>query len=92
MPEEVLELRVVKLENSYNNLVEISKDLKKEQAGLSDLTHNLNTNIALLTQSLQSLNERETSRKATGERVAMFVIGGFIAAAVSWVVKGGLGL
>lgn len=92
MPENVLELKVVKLENSYNNLVEISKDLKREQSELFDLTHNLNTNIALLTQSLEALNEREATRKATGERVVMFVVGGFIAAAVSWVVRGGLGL
>lgn len=92
MTERGLEVRVVKLENSYGNLVEISKDLKREQAELYDLAHQLKTQLALLTQTIEQLNKREASRKSVGERVTMFVVGGFIAAAVSWVVRGGLGL
>ena len=92
MTERGLEVKVVKLENSYTNLVEISKDLKKEQADLYDLAHQLKTQLALLTQSIEQLNKREASRRSVGERVTMFVVGGFIAAAVSWIVRGGLGL
>lgn len=91
MPEQGLELKVVKLENSHVNLVEITKDLKREQADLYDLTHELNTNIALITQSLRELTQREDSRKAIGERVTLFIVGGFITAAVSWIIRGGLG-
>ena len=92
MTERGLEVKVVKLENSYTNLVEISKDLKKEQADLYDLAHQLKTQLALLTQTIEQLNKREASRRSVGERVTMFVVGGFIAAAVSWIVRGGLGL
>jgi len=92
MTERALEVRVVKLENSYINLVEISRDLKKDQAELYDISHQLKTQLALLTQTIEQLNKREASRRSVGERVTMFVVGGFIAAAVSWVVRGGLGL
>lgn len=92
MPEQGLELKVVKLENSYVNLMEITKELKREQADLYNLTHELNTNIALISQSLKDLNQREGSRKAIGERVTLFIVGGFITAAVSWVIRGGLGV
>lgn len=92
MSDHGLEYRVVKLENVYENLVELQRELKKEQAELYDLSHKLNTNIALLSQSLSELLVRTEARKQVGERVLMFVVGGFIAAAVSWVVRGGLGL
>lgn len=92
MTERALEVRVVKLENSYINLVELSRDLKKDQAELYDISHQLKTQLALLTQTIEQLNKREASRRSVGERVTMFVVGGFIAAAVSWVVRGGLGL
>jgi len=92
MNERDLEVKVVKLENSYTNLVEISKDLKKEQAELYELSHQLKTQLALLTQTIEELNKREASRRSVGERVTMFIVGGFIAAVVSWVVRGGLEL
>lgn len=72
--------------------MELSRDLKKDQAELYDISHQLKTQLALLTQTIEQLNKREASRRSVGERVTMFVVGGFIAAAVSWVVRGGLGL
>jgi len=92
MTERALEVRVVKLENSYINLVELSRDLKKDQAELYDISHQLKTQLALLTQTIEQLNKREASRRSVGERVTMFIVGGFIAAVVSWVVRGGLEL
>jgi hypothetical protein len=92
MTEHDLEVKVVKLENSYINLMEISKDMKTEQSELYDISHQLRTQLAVLTQSIEQLNTREASRRSIGERVTMFVVGGFIAAAVSWIVRGGLGL
>jgi len=92
MTENILEFKVVKLENSYENLVELQRELKREQAEMYDLTQKLNTNIALLEQSLRELASQTQARKQITERLAMFAVGGLIAAAVSWVVRGGLGL
>jgi hypothetical protein len=91
MSESALEFKVVKLENSYNNLVELQKDLKKEQSEMYELTQRLNTNLALLEQSLRELSIQIQARKQIGERLSMFAIGGLIAAVVSWIVRGGLG-
>ena len=91
MSEKILELKVVKLENSYENLVESQKELKKEHGEMYELTQRLSTSIALLEQALRELTIQTVARKQVGEKLAMFAVGGLIAAAVSWVVRGGLG-
>lgn len=69
--------RVDKLEEAYN---ELEKNISE-----------LNTTIALLNQSLDSLIKKEEKRQQMVDRSLLFVIGGFVSAAVAWVVRGGLG-
>lgn len=69
--------RVDKLEEAYN---ELEKNISE-----------LNTTIALLNQSLDNLIKREEKRQQMVDRSLLFVIGGFVSAAVAWVVRGGLG-
>lgn len=69
--------RVDKLEEAYN---ELEKNISE-----------LNTTIALLNQSLDNLIKKEEKRQQMVDRSLLFVIGGFVSAAVAWVVRGGLG-
>jgi len=69
--------RVDRLEEAYE---ELDKNIA-----------DLNTNIALLNQSLDALIKKEEKRQQMVDRSILFVIGGFISAAVAWVIRGGLG-
>lgn len=75
-PEE-LERRLVKLEESHEDL--------------NDSVVKLNTTIALLNQTIEMMAKNEEKRQQLLDRSVLFVIGGFISAAVAWVVRGGLG-
>ena len=75
-PEE-LEKRVDKLESS-------NEDIKSS-------IHELNTTIALLNQTVETMSKNEEKRQQLLDRSVIFIVGGFISAAVAWVVKGGLG-
>lgn len=85
-----LEAKVVRLEASIESLLQVNQELKKENAELYDQTQRLITEQALLAQSVKELVQRSRDRKSVTERVLMFVVGGFIAAAISWIVRGGL--
>lgn len=69
--------RVGKLEDDY---AELERSLVQ-----------LNTTIALLNQTIEMLSKNEEKRQTIQERSFLFVVGGFISAAVAWVVRGGLG-
>lgn len=75
-PEE-FERRLVKLEESHEDL--------------NDSVVKLNTTIALLNQTIEMMSKNEEKRQQLLDRSVLFVIGGFISAAVAWVVRGGLG-
>ena len=75
MPED-LERRVVLLEATQD-------DLKKS-------LNSLNTTLALLNQTVSTMAENERKKKEMLDKGILFVIGGFIAAAVAWIVRGGL--
>lgn len=75
-PEE-FERRLVKLEESHEDL--------------NDSVVKLNTTIALLNQTIEMMAKNEEKRQQLLDRSVLFVIGGFISAAVAWVVRGGLG-
>lgn len=51
----------------------------------------LNTTIALLNQTVETMAKNEEKRQQLLDRSVLFVIGGFISAIVAWVVRGGLG-
>lgn len=75
-PEE-LEKRVDKLESSQDDV--------------KSAIHELNTTIALLKQTVETMAKNEEKRQQLLDRSVLFVVGGFISAVVAWVVRGGLG-
>lgn len=50
----------------------------------------LNTTLALLNQTVENILKREDERKSMQNKTVMFVVGSFIAAAMAWLIKGGL--
>lgn len=75
--------RIEKLEEHVDNLRGADVHMEKT---LSEL----NTTIALLNQTVENMLKREDERKAMQNKTIMFVVGSFIAAAVAWLIKGGL--
>lgn len=77
MNAEDLERRIAKLEDAYDDLEEtIIK---------------LNTTLALLNQTVETMAKNEEKRQQLLDRSILFVIGGFVSAAIAWIVRGGLG-
>lgn len=77
MSQEDLERRVGKLEESHDAL----------EASIV----RLNTTIALLNQTVETMAKNEEKRQQLLDRSLLFVIGGFVSAVIAWVVRGGLG-
>jgi len=77
MSAEDLERRIGKLEESHDAL----------EASIVQL----NTTIALLNQTVETMAKSEEKRQQMLDRSVLFVIGGFISAIVAWIVRGGLG-
>lgn len=77
MNAEDLERRIAKLEDAYDDLEEtIIK---------------LNTTLALLNQTVETMAKNEEKRQQLLDRSLLFIIGGFVSAVIAWVVRGGLG-
>jgi len=72
-----LEKRVDKLESSNDDI--------------KSAIYELNTTIALLKQTVETMSKNEEKRQQLLDRSVLFVVGGFISAIVAWVVRGGLG-
>lgn len=77
MSQEDLERRLTKLEESHDDL----------EASII----RLNTTIALLNQTVETMAKNEEKRQQMMDRGVLFVIGGFVSALIAWVVRGGLG-
>lgn len=58
---------------------------------LEDSLNQLNTTIALLNQTVETMAKREEKRQQFLDRTILFAVGGVISAVVAWVVRGGLG-
>ena len=65
--------------------------LEESQNSLEDSLNSLNTTIALLNQTVEAMSKREEKRQQLLDRSVLFVVGGFISAAIAWIVRGGLG-
>lgn len=65
--------------------------LETSHETLEDSLNQLNTTIALLNQTVESMAKREEKRQQFQDRTILFVVGGIISAVVAWVVRGGLG-
>lgn len=50
----------------------------------------LNVTMALMNQTQENIVKREEERRALQAKITMFIVGSFIAAAVTWIVRGGL--
>tara|TARA_R110000744_G_scaffold19915_1_gene52361 strand:+ start:1004 stop:1237 length:234 start_codon:yes stop_codon:yes gene_type:complete len=64
--------------------------LEQEQDNLGKALSTLNTTLALLNQSVETMSSNEEKKKQLLDKGLLFVIGGFIAAFVAWIVRGGL--
>lgn len=65
--------------------------LETSQETFEDSLNQLNTTIALLNQTVETMAKREEKRQQFLDRTILFAVGGIISAAVAWVVRGGLG-
>lgn len=65
--------------------------LEESHETLEDSLNKLNTTIALLNQTVETMAKREEKRQQFMDRTILFVVGGIISAFIAWVVKGGLG-
>ena len=77
MSQDDLERRIGKLEEAHDAL----------EASIVQL----NTTIALLNQTVETMAKNEEKRQQLLDRSLLFVIGGFVSAVIAWVVRGGLG-
>ena len=76
MTAEDLERRVAKLEEAYDDL--------------DSTIIKLNTTLALLNQTVETIAKAEEKKQQLMDRSILFVVGGFISATVAWVIRGGL--
>ena len=65
--------------------------LEESQDTLEDSLNKLNTTIALLDQTVETMAKREEKRQQFMDRTILFLVGGVISAFIAWVVRGGLG-
>lgn len=86
-----LESKVARLEDAIETIRNNQRELRQDNDDLYKQTQELITGIALLNQSVKELVNKNKTRGQIVEKILMFAVGGFIAAAVSWVVRGGLG-
>jgi hypothetical protein len=66
------------------------KELKDSNFELRTQLNNLNTSLALLTQSINSLTASEERRRESSTKIIFAIIGTVITSAVVWVIGGGL--
>ncbi len=83
MNESELELRLVRTEKEVDDLHDTIEALRES-------TTRLALTVALLEQTMRSVQAVENQRGAFNQRVTFFVIGGAVSAAMAFVVRGGL--
>jgi exonuclease VII small subunit len=64
--------------------------LEQEQDNLGKALSTLNTTLALLNQSVEAMSSNEEKKQQLLDKGLLFVVAGFIAAFVAWIVRGGL--
>lgn len=67
-------------------------DLYKTVTSVKDTISDLNTSIALLNHTIQNMEKGEAKREAFSNRLSAFLVGGFMSAIITFVVKGGLSI
>mgnify|MGYP003636217008 FL=1 len=79
----VLELR---LQEVTKDLIEISSRVQSLDTNLTQL----NLTLSLLEQTVKAITALQEERRQFSTRVQYFIIGGFISAAVAFILGGGL--
>jgi uncharacterized coiled-coil protein SlyX len=64
--------------------------LEEEIARLCATINELNLTIAVLNKTVENMSASEKRRTELRDKSLLFVVGGFISAAVVWVINGGL--
>lgn len=65
--------------------------LEESHDSLEGSLNRLNTTIALLNQTVETMAKKEEKRQQFVDRVVLFGVGGLLSAVVAWIVRGGLG-
>jgi len=66
-------------------------NLESSHQTLEESLNQLNTTIALLNQTVETMSKSEENRRQFVDRAVLFGVGGLISAVVAWIVRGGLG-
>ena len=82
------DLLELKLEEVTKDLQEMAKRVRYLDNSLSQL----NLTLSLLEQTVKTITSLQEDRKQFTNRIQYFIIGGFISAAVAFVLSGGLAL
>jgi len=64
--------------------------LEAEIERLCDTISELNLTIVVLNKTVESMSAAEKRRAELRDKSVLFIIGGFISAAVVWIINGGL--
>ena len=64
--------------------------LEEEISRLCATINELNLTIAVLNKTVENMSASEKRRTELRDKSLLFVVGGFISAAVVWVINGGL--
>jgi hypothetical protein len=82
------DLLELKLEEVTKDLQEMAKRVRYLDSSLSQL----NLTLSLLEQTVKTITSLQEDRRQFTNRIQYFIIGGFISAAVAFVLSGGLAL
>lgn len=78
------------LEQKQLEILKTQEKLETGQLSLKESINELNTTIALLNQTVELISKNEQKCKDTKEKGLLFILGSFVAAFVTWIVRGGL--
>lgn len=73
-------------DDTIRRVERLEEQINKLASTISDL----NTTIAVLNTTVGQITESESRRAALRDKTLLFVVGGFISAAIAWVISGGL--
>ena len=76
--------------NEYDNLETRVAFLEKEIRGVNEKIYDIKITGAQVSERQKSISEKVNKIDAGVGRILMLVAGGFISAAVMWVIQGGL--
>lgn len=81
---------IATLRAALDNIKEDVAELKIQSKHNEKKTQEILMSVAILEKTVSNIAGESRERKVVAERVFMFVVGGFIAAGISWIVRGGL--